>query len=72
MSIRILLSGAKPGSTDTLLNILEEQIPDIGYKEEKSIVIQVQQDEDGSLYISSEDLQNLDRLIIDYGSTRAA
>ena len=55
-----------PEFYDTLLNILEEQIPDIGYKEEKSIVIQVKQDEDGSLYIISEDLQNLDRLIIDY------
>lgn len=51
---------------DTLLNLLEEQIPDIGYKTSKDIVIQVQQSEDGSLYISNEDLQNLDRLIIDY------
>ena len=51
---------------DTLLNLLEEQIPDIGYKTSKDIVIQVQQSEDGSLFISNEDLQNLDRLIIDY------
>ena len=51
---------------DTLLNLLEEQIPDIGYKDAKDIVIQVQQAEDGSLFISTEDLQNLDRLIIDY------
>lgn len=51
---------------DTLLNLLEEQIPDIGYKASKDIVIQVQQSEDGSLFISNEDLQNLDRLIIDY------
>lgn len=51
---------------DTLLNLLEEQIPNIGTLEEKSIVIQVVQDEDGFLSISTEDLQNLDRLIIDY------
>lgn len=51
---------------DTLLDLLEAQIPDIGYKAEKSIVIQVQQSEDSSLFISDEDWQNLDNLIIDY------
>lgn len=51
---------------DTLLDLLEEQIGSMGYKEEKSIVIQVQQAEDGSLFISDEDFANLDWLIIDY------
>lgn len=51
---------------DTLLNLLEEQIPNISTMTEKSIVIQVEQDEEGYLSISTEDLQNLDRLIIDY------
>lgn len=55
-----------PEYYDTLLDVLESQIPNIGTKEEKSIVIQVQQDEDGALFISTEDLQNLDNLIIDY------
>ena len=51
---------------DTLLDLLEEQIPNIGYSDEKNIVIQVQQSEDGSLFISNEDFSNLDWLIIDY------
>ena len=58
-----------PEFYDTLLDVLEAQIPDIGYKDEKSIVIQVQQSESGSLYISDEDWQNLDNLIIDYSGT---
>ena len=55
-----------PEYYDTALALLEAQVPNIGYAEEKSIVIQVQQSEDGSLYISSQDWQNLDALIIDY------
>lgn len=55
-----------PAYYDTLLDLLEEQIGSMGYKEEKSIVIQVQQSEDGSLFISDEDFANLDWLIIDY------
>ena len=51
---------------DTLLDVLEAQIPNIGYLEEKNIVIQVQQSEDESLFISNEDFSNLDWLIIDY------
>ena len=51
---------------DTLLDLLEEQIPNLDYMDEKSIVIQVQQSEDGSLYFSDEDWVNLDNLIIDY------
>ncbi len=51
---------------DTLLDLLEAQLPNIGYKDEKTIVIQVQQDEDGALFISTEDLTNLDSLIINY------
>lgn len=54
---------------DTLLDLLEAQIPDLEYKDEKSIVIQVQQSEDGSLYISNEDWQNLDKLVIDYSGS---
>jgi len=54
---------------DTLLDVLEEQIPNIGYKDEKSIVIQVQQDEDGALFITDEDWFNLDNLIIDYSGS---
>ncbi len=55
------------GYYDTLLDLLEDQIPNIGYGEEKSIVVQVQQDtEDGGLFISDEDLANLDNLIINY------
>ena len=55
-----------PDYYDTLLDLLEAQIPNIGYEEERSIVIQVQQSEDGSLYISTDDLRNLDNLIMDY------
>ena len=51
---------------DTLLDVLEEQVPNIGYLDEKSIVIQVQQSEEGALFISDEDFRNLDWLIIDY------
>ena len=51
---------------DTLLDVLEEQVPNIGYLDEKSIVIQVQQSEEGALFISDEDFGNLDWLIIDY------
>lgn len=53
---------------DTLLDLLEEQIPNIGYTDEKNIVIQVQQSDDGSLFISNEDFSNLDWLIIDYSA----
>lgn len=55
-----------PEYYDTLLDLLESQIPNVGYKDEKSIVIQVQQSEDGGLFISGEDFGNLDWLIIDY------
>ncbi len=51
---------------DTLLDLLEEQVDSTGYLEEKSIVIQVQQSEDGALFFSDEDWVNLDSLIIDY------
>lgn len=54
---------------DTLLDLLESQIDSIGYLDEKSIVIQVQQDEeDGALFFSDEDWSNLDNLIIDYNA----
>ncbi len=53
---------------DTLLDLLEAQIPNIGYQDEKNIVIQVQQSEDESLFISNEDFNNLDWLIIDYNA----
>lgn len=51
---------------DTLLDLLEEQVDSVGYLDEKSIVIQVQQSEDGSLFFSDEDWINLDNLVIDY------
>ncbi len=51
---------------DTALDLLESKIDEMGYMDEKSIVIQVQQSEDGSLYFSDEDWVNLDNLIIDY------
>lgn len=51
---------------DTLLDLIESQIDSMGYLDEKSIVIQVQQSEDGSLFFSDEDWINLDNLIIDY------
>lgn len=55
-----------PEYYDTLLDLLEEQIGNMGYLDEKNIVIQVQQSEDESLFISNEDFSNLDWLIIDY------
>ena len=59
-----------PDYYDTLLSLLESQVPNIGYAEERSLVVQVQQSDDGALYISNDDLRNLDNLIIDYtGST---
>lgn len=51
---------------DTLLDILEEQIPNIDYMDEKSIVIQVQNDEEEGLSFGDEDWGNLDNMIIDY------
>lgn len=51
---------------DTLLDVLESQIPNMGTMDEKSIVIQVQQDEEGLLSFGDEDWANLDYLIIDY------
>lgn len=57
-----------PEYYDTLLDLLEEQIPNAGYLAEKNIVIQVQQAEDESLFISNEDFSNLDWLIIDYNA----
>ncbi len=54
---------------DTLLDLLEAQIPNIGYKDEKSIVIQVEKDEDDVLIITDEDWMNLDNLIIDYSGS---
>lgn len=57
-----------PEYYDTLLNLLETQIPNIGTLAEKNIVIQVQLSEDGSLFISNEDFSNLDWLIIDYNA----
>ncbi len=54
---------------DTLLDVLEDQIPNMGYKDEVSVVVQVQQDEEGSLFISNEDLSNLDQYIIDYSAS---
>lgn len=53
---------------DTLLDLLEDQIDNMGYLDQKDIVIQVQQAEDESLYISNEDLNILDWLIIDYNN----
>lgn len=56
-----------PEYYDTLLDLLESQIDSMEHMDEKSIVIQVQQDgEDGSLFFSDEDWINLDNLIIDY------
>lgn len=55
-----------PEYYDTLLDLLEEQIGNMGYLDEKNIVIQVQQSEEGALFISNEDFSNLDWLIIDY------
>lgn len=55
-----------PEYYDTLLGLLEDQVDNIGYLDEKSIVIQIQQSEDGSLFFSDEDWVNLDNLIIDY------
>lgn len=54
-----------PDYYDTLLDVLEAQLPDIGYLDEKSIVVQVIVD-DAGLYITQEDWYNLDALIIDY------
>lgn len=51
---------------DTLLDLLEEQIPNIDYMDEKSIVIQVQNNEEEGLSFGDDDWKNLDDLIIDY------
>lgn len=54
-----------PDYYDTLLDVLEAQIPNIGYLDEKSIVIQVIVSDEG-LSFTQEDWYNLDELIIDY------
>lgn len=51
---------------DTLLDVLEAQMADMDYLDAKDIVIQVQQSEDQSLFISDDDWINLDNMIIDY------
>lgn len=51
---------------DVLLDLLEQQIPNIGYGDEKSVVVQVLQDEENALSINSDDMGNLDWAIIDY------
>ena len=51
---------------DTLLDLLEEQIPNIDYMDEKSIVIQVENNEEEGLSFGDDDWMNLDDLIIDY------
>ena len=58
-----------PEYYDTALDLLESQVPNIGYADEKSIVIQVQQSEEGALFISEDDWTNLDALIIDYSGS---
>lgn len=50
----------------TLIDLLESKVPTIGYLDEKSIVIQVEMDEDSNIIITDEDWMNLDKLIIDY------
>ena len=57
-----------PEYYDTRLDVLEDQVPDMGTLAEKDIVIQVQLAEDESLFISNEDFSNLDWLIIDYNA----
>lgn len=52
--------------TQMILDLTEEKLPDSGYLDAKSILIQVTKDEDGIWGIPDEDFQNLDWLIIDY------
>lgn len=52
---------------NTLADLLESLVPSIGYLEEKSIAVQIEEDPaDGYLAINDESLSNLDALIIDY------
>lgn len=52
--------------TKMLLDVTTEKLPETGYLEAKSILVQVAKDEDGIWGIPDDDFANLDWLIIDY------
>ena len=49
----------------TLIDLLESKVPTIGYLDDKSIVIQVDMDDEYNVLVTDEDWMNLDKLIID-------
>ena len=51
---------------NAIVDMIEELLPEMGYEEEKSIIIQVQEDADGYLQINGDDLLNFDEKIIPY------
>ena len=49
----------------TLIDLLESKVPTIGYLDDKSIVIQVDMDDEYNVLVTDEDWMTLDKLIID-------
>lgn len=54
-----------------ILDLYEDALKEIGNMTEKSISVQVEQDEDGIYTINSEDFARLDALIVDYTNLAA-
>ncbi len=51
---------------NVIVDMFETLIPDLGYRDEKSVIIQIKQDEEGYLTINNDDLSNFEEQIIPY------
>lgn len=51
---------------EAVINLCKEKLPEMGYLEERSLVIQVTLDEDDYWTMSGDDFYNLDEIIIEY------
>lgn len=52
---------------DFLLDLLEAQLPHMGYSEERTLEVALQWGEDGELWLEDEEFSRIDEIIIDYG-----
>lgn len=51
---------------ETIISLCREKLPEMGYLEDRSLVIQVQLDEDDYWVMSGDDFNSLDEIIINY------
>ena len=49
-----------------IADMFDTLMPDLGYMDEKSIIIQVEEDDDGLLTLNEDDMSNFDMQIIPY------